>query len=285
MPLDVTNQGAATQGPWEIFAIKYAERHARTRRESFIMADDHDSPHPMDFFVWLIRSEGRLILVDTGFDDAEASRRDRIITRTPAAALQDMGIAPEAVDTVIVTHLHYDHAGTLGDFPNAIFHLQEAEMAFATGPCMCQGPLQHPFTADHVCDMVKRVYQGKVVFHSGDGQVAPGITVHCLGGHSRGLQAVRVETASGPFVLASDASHYYENFLLKKVFPIVVDMENVLTGYDRLITLSENNVSRIAPGHDPLVSSLFPQAGFGPDFVRRLDVGPSKSPREALGID
>ena len=50
------NHDASAKAPWEIFAIKYAERHERTRRESFIMADDHDSPHPMDFFVWLIRS-------------------------------------------------------------------------------------------------------------------------------------------------------------------------------------------------------------------------------------
>ena len=67
-------------------------------------------------------------------------------------------------------------------------------MAYATGPCMCSGTLKMPFTANHVCDMVKNVYSGRVVFHDGDGQVADGVTVHCVGGHSRGLQVVRVKT-------------------------------------------------------------------------------------------
>ena len=71
-------------------------------------------------------------------------------------------------------------------------------MAYATGPCMCHDHLRYPFTADHVCEMVRNVYSGRVIFHDGDGEVAPGITVHKIGGHSRGLQCVRVMTAGGP---------------------------------------------------------------------------------------
>ncbi|MEZ4622005.1 MAG: MBL fold metallo-hydrolase [Caldilineaceae bacterium] len=118
--------------------------------------------------------------------------------------------SPESIDATIITHLHYDHARRIGQFPNARFHLQEAEMVYATGPCMCHQVLQKPFTAEHVCTMVKRVYEGKVIFHDGDAEVAPGVTVHKIGGHSRGLQAVQVETAHGPLVLASDAAHFYE---------------------------------------------------------------------------
>ena len=81
-----------------------------------------------------------------------------------------------------------------------------------------------PFTADHVCEAVKRLYSGRVVFHDGEGQVADGVTVHCVGGHSRGLQCVRVLTDAGWLVLASDAAHYYENFEARKPFPIVVDL-------------------------------------------------------------
>ena len=98
-------------------------------------------------------------------------------------------------------------------------------MAYATGPCMCHNHLRYPFTADHVCEMVRNVYSGRVIFHDGDGEVAPGITVHKIGGHSRGLQCVRVMTAGGPVVLASDSSHFYENFEKGKVFPITIDIE------------------------------------------------------------
>ena len=56
---------------YEVYAIKYAERGGR-RPEHFIGGDPHDGPMPMDYFVWLIRNDERLIVVDTGFDAAVA---------------------------------------------------------------------------------------------------------------------------------------------------------------------------------------------------------------------
>ena len=58
--------------PWEIYALKYADRAARTRADSFIFDDNHDAPHAMDYFMWLLRRDDEVILVDTGYDDAEA---------------------------------------------------------------------------------------------------------------------------------------------------------------------------------------------------------------------
>jgi glyoxylase-like metal-dependent hydrolase (beta-lactamase superfamily II) len=246
-----------TSEVYEIIALKYAEFANRKRFESFLMADDHDGPHPIDYFVWMIRNARRAILVDTGFDAAEGRKRGRTIARTPAQALTELGVAAAAVTDVVITHLHYDHAGTLGAFPGARFHLQEREMAYATGPCMCHTHLKHPFSCDHVCEMVRHVYAGRVTFYEGDGEVAPGITLHRIGGHSRGLQCVRVMTVSGPVVLASDASHYYENFETGKVFPIGVDVADTLTGYGRLKALAASP-RHVVPGHDPLVLKRYP---------------------------
>ena len=134
---------------------------------------------------------------------------------------------------------------------------------------MCHDTLRMPFTADHVCEAVKRLYAGRVRFYDGDDQVADGVTVHCIGGHSRGLQAVRVRTLAGWMVLASDAAHYYENFLLRKPFPIVVDVQNMLDGFDTLRMLASHQ-NLIVPGHDPLVRDYFPN---GPaDHIFRLDL-------------
>ena len=257
---------------YEVYAVKYAERSNRVRAESFIFTDDHMSPHPMDYFVWVIRNEARTILVDTGYDDVEGEARARPVLIEPRAALADIGIQPATIESVIVTHLHYDHAGGLAHFPDAKLHLQDAEMAYATGRCMCHDTLRMPFTADHVLEAVKRVYAGKVTFHDGDAEIAPGITVHRVGGHSRGLQCVRVETATGPVVLASDASHYYENFETGKPFPIVVDLAAMLAGFDFLNKLAAAG-ERVIPGHDPLVRERFPRAFDGSKAdVRRLDV-------------
>lgn len=257
---------------YEILALKYAEMTTRRRSDNFIAADDHDSPHPIDYYVWVIRNQHRTIVVDTGFDAAEGAKRGRKVDRAPAAALEQIGVAAGSVDQVVVTHLHYDHAGTLGAFPKARFHLQEAEMAYATGPCMCQSFLRHPFTVEHVCEMVRNVYSGRVIFHDGDGEIAPGVTVHKIGGHSRGLQCVRVATATGPVVLASDSSHYYENFEQSKVFPITIDIADVLNGYVRLEALAGSR-RRVVPGHDPLVLKRYPALNSQTQgIVHRLDV-------------
>lgn len=256
---------------WQVHAVKYADRNARVRGDSFLFDDRHDVAHPMDYFIWVLRRESQVILVDTGYDSLEATARGRPIAMDPRAALAPLGVTAEAVDTVIVTHLHYDHAGGLHLFPNATLHLQAAEMAYATGPCMCHPTLAMPFTAGHVCEAIKRLYSGKVQFHDGDAQVADGITVHRIGGHSRGLQAVRVRTQSGWLVLASDAAHFYENVQARKPFPIVVDLQDMLDGFatlERLATTPE----LIVPGHDPLVMHRF--ATDKAAHIVRLDLGP-----------
>ncbi|UWQ20627.1 N-acyl homoserine lactonase family protein [Jannaschia sp. W003] len=259
---------------WEVFALRYGERAGRTRADSFIFDDDHAAPHDIDYFLWLLRRGEETILVDTGYDAAEAGARGRPILRDPREALAPFGLAAEDVRTVICTHLHYDHAGGLHLFPNAAIHLQVTEMAYATGPCMCHDALRMPFTGDHVCEAVRRLFAGQVRFHDGDAEVAEGVTVHRIGGHSRGLQAVRVRTEAGWLVLASDATHFYENVALHKPFPIVVDVADMLAGFDTLRRLA-SRPELIVPGHDPLVRSLFPAHENAPE-TWQLDRGPHK---------
>ena len=253
---------------WRVYALKYAERNHRTRAESFLDDDHPAAPHGMDYFVWVLDNGSQRIVVDTGYDMAEAERRGRPIMRDPAKSLEVLGINAETVETVIVTHLHYDHAGGLDRYPAARFHMQAAEMAFATGPCMCNPDLRYPFTADHVCEMVRHVYSGRVEFCDGEDEIAPGVTVHKIGGHSRGLQAVRVMTESGPLCLASDAAHYYENFERGLLFPIVVDREDMVKGFEQIQQLA-GAPGRVIPGHDPLVRERYEAFGSS-GFVWRL---------------
>lgn len=268
---------------YEVYALRYAERAGRTRADSFLFDATPTYPHAIDYFLWVLRNDTRTIVIDTGYDADEARRRGRPILQDPLTCLREFGVEPDTVETVILTHLHYDHAGALHRFPAATFHLQLAEMAYATGPCMCHGALNHPYTGSHVCALVQKVYSGRVVFHDGDGPVAPGIEVLGIGGHSRGLQAVRVATARGPMILASDAAHYYENYLKGKLFPIVVDPEAMLDGFARLARLAPPD--RVVPGHDPIICEAWPRimgtaAGAA---VYRLDVAPSSVLDDLLG--
>jgi len=259
---------------WRVHAVKYAERNSRVRGDSFMFDDNPTAPHPMDYFMWVIENDEQTILVDSGYDSTEAASRGRPIRLEPNFALEPLGVVPEDVTDLIVTHLHYDHAGGLHLFPSATLHMQAAEMAYATGTCMCHDTLRMPFSAQHICEAVKRLYSGKVIFHDGDSQIADGVTVHCVGGHSRGLQAVRVRTQAGWLVLASDAAHFYENQRLRKPFPIGVDLEQMLHGFHTLECLA-SDPSLIVPGHDPLVRSIFPR-GIA-EHITRLDHGPSRS--------
>src|SRR6478609_490976 len=186
-------ESEAMGNAYEIYAIRYATMSPRTPHMNHLLPDPHEtSAQDLDYFVWLIRGDGRAILVDTGFNAAEARLRNRKLTLNPVEALARFGVRAEDIRDVVVTHLHYDHAGNLDLFPNARFHLQDREMSYATGRCMCHGALRHPFSVEDVTLMVRHVYSERVTFHKGDGEVAPGVTLHHVGGHSDGLQIVRV---------------------------------------------------------------------------------------------
>lgn len=258
----------------QIYAIRYARHDGRSAAQNYIGGDPHEASQALDFYVWAIKGAHGTIVVDTGFDATMAQKRGRALLKPVAEGLEAAGIRPDDVTDVVISHLHYDHAGNYDLFPRARYHLQECEMHFATGRCMCDAGMRVAFEADDVAAMVHKVFRDRVTFHDGDGTIAPGITVHHIGGHSKGLQSVRVVTDRGPVVLASDASHLYSHLDQRKVFPIAYDAEAVVAGYDKLKALAAS-ARHIVPGHDPDVLKRYPAAR--PElegWVARLDVAP-----------
>ncbi|HKU48011.1 MAG TPA: N-acyl homoserine lactonase family protein [Burkholderiales bacterium] len=241
---------------YEVYALKYAH-HARRRAENFIGGDPHDGPMPLDYFVWLIRGEGREIVVDTGFSAPMGTKRGREHLRCPTEALRMLNCDASKVKDVVITHLHYDHVGNFDLFPAATLHLQDVEMHYATGRLM--GDERHSFAyeVDEVVGMVRRVYEKRVRFHDGDEEIAPGVSVHLIGGHTQGMQAVRVKTRRGWVVLASDASHFYANMEDVRPFPIVYSVADMVDGYRKLRALADSP-GHLIPGHDPLVMERYP---------------------------
>ena len=223
---------------YQLHAIKYAELNARKRSDLFVGPDPHDGRIDMGYFVWVAIGADRVCVVDTGFSADVGARRGRRFLRSPVETLADLGVDAASVQDVITTHLHYDHVGNFGLFPNARFHLQDREMAFATGRQMGHAFMRAAYEVEDIVGMVRAVYTERVVFHDGDAAIAPDIEVHRIGGHTRGLQAVRVATGRGRVVLASDASHYYENLEQGRVFSILDSAADVLEGYRRLRELA-----------------------------------------------
>ncbi len=260
---------------YEIYAVRYAH-HERRAGENFIGGDPHDRPMPLDYFVWAIRGGGRTLVLDTGFDAAMGKQRGRNFLRDPAETLRALDIDAGSVSDVIVSHMHYDHCGNHGLFPKARFHVQDREMQFATGRCMCFASMRYAFELADVQQMVRRVYEGRVQFHDGESEVAPGITVHHVGGHTMGLQITRVRTKRGWVVLASDASHFYANMEEGRPFPIVYNVADMLAGHAKCYQLA-SSPAHVIPGHDPLVLARYPAAARGLEgWAARLDVEPKQ---------
>ncbi len=258
---------------YEITAMRYATRDG-LRRDHFIGGDPHEAPMPMDYYVWLIRGAGRTVVVDTGFTAEMAERRNRRFLGSPMELLERCGVDADEVPDVVITHLHYDHAGNLPGFPAAMFHLQEREMAFATGRYMCHHGQRHSYEADDVCEMVRLLYKERLRFHDGEAELHPGITLHRVGGHTDGLQCLRVHTARGWVVLASDVSHFYENVNTDRPFTLAFHVGDMLEGFDTLRRLADSP-DHIVPGHDPQVFLRYPPAqGDASGVAVRLDLPP-----------
>ncbi|MBE0627480.1 MAG: N-acyl homoserine lactonase family protein [Burkholderiales bacterium] len=263
----------ATIEEYEVYAIRYATL-ARRASDNFIGGDPHEEGSPLDYFVWLARSPSRTFVIDTGFEAEVAKRRGRKMLLAPDVGLKRLGVDAAGVRDVVITHLHYDHVGNFALFPGAQFHLQDKEMQYATGRHMAQGIFSHAYEVEEVVGMVREVYKGRVLFHDGDVQLAPGLSVHHIGGHTMGIQSVRVHTRIGWIVLASDAIHLYANMEEVRPFPIVHSVGDMVEGYRRLRELADDP-RWVVPGHDPLVMQRYRPAGPGLEGIAvRLDAEP-----------
>ena len=258
---------------YALYAIKYAQL-ARSSSANFLGGDAHDTDMPLFYYVWVVQGGGRTVVVDTGFNAEVAHKRGRTITRPVAEGLLALGIDPQNVAHVVVTHLHYDHIGNHALFPTAQYYLQDQEMDFATGRCMAHAALNHGYEVDDVTEMVRRVYENRVRFVAGRHELMPGVELHHIGGHTKGLQVVRVATQRGWVVLASDASHFYAHMEQGRAFPILYNLGDMLEGYRTLQRLA-TSPAHIIPGHDPQVLARYPAAWPGAEgWIVRLDVAP-----------
>ena len=242
--------------PYAVHAIRYGS-HERTAAQNFIGGDPHETASNLDYYVWLVSNRDRTLVVDTGFTREEAARRERNVFQEPAEGLARLGVEAARIEDVVITHMHYDHAGSLGAFPNARFHIQDDEMAYCTGRYMAHECFGMPYSTEHVIEMVRAVFAKRVAFHRGDEEIAPGVSLHRIGGHTMGIQSVRVWTESGWLVLASDAAHLYENMEAVRPFPIVFNVQEMVDGFEKLKGLAETP-EHVIPGHDPLVMQRYP---------------------------
>lgn len=246
---------------YEVVAVRYGTLNA-TRRALFATYDvysEPDGPMQLDYYFWLARSPGRTVVVDTGFSPDVGTRRGRELLCSPARALERLGVAPESVTDVVLTHYHYDHIGNVDLFPDARLIASEREHRFWTGPYGDRPVPAAPVEAEEVDRLRRPDRDGRLVLvRPGDDPAVPGMELLELGGHTPGQLAVAIPTAGSRVVLASDAAHSYEEYERDMPFHVYSDIEGMYRGFDALRQLAATPGTVVVPGHDPDVMRRFP---------------------------
>ena len=186
----------------------------------------------------------------------------------PDKALGRLGIRPEQVTDVIITHMHWDHADGVDLFPKAQVWIQKDEFDYYTHGARQPEDKDGHVGLNYITALEKLNAEGRVHLVDGDAkEILPGVTVYTGGRHTFASQYVGVNTKAGRMVIASDNLYLYEN--LDKHVPIAqtFDAKSNLAAQDRMKGLAASP-RLIIPGHDPEVFVRFPKPG---DGVARLD--------------
>jgi glyoxylase-like metal-dependent hydrolase (beta-lactamase superfamily II) len=243
---------------YQVYAIRYATLPAFPV-SSLVAGAESSRKIDIAMMVWLIQGDGHNILVDSGFYRDQFLRQWKPVDFVkPSEAIARVGLKPEDVTDLIITHAHWDHAGGVDLFPKARIWIQKDELEYYAGSAWQSARTHGGVDAEDVLTLVKLNIAGRVGLVNGDGQeILPGIFCYTGGKHTYASQFVTVNTDAGTVVLASDNLYLYEN--LEKHAPIAqtLDAESNLRAQDRMKQLA-SDPRLIVPGHDPAVMTRFP---------------------------
>ena len=255
---------------YEVHALRYGTL-AQFPVASLVTGADPARRMGIALMIWLIRAPGsdtdRIVLMDAGF------YREKFMTRwkpvdyvRPSAAVERLGIQPEQVTDIIVSHVHWDHLDGADLFPRARIWIQRAEYEHHID----SAGLPRRSTIDsldaRMLDDLRRA--GRVNLVDGDSvEILPGIRVFTGGKHTFASQYASVATEAGPVVIASDNAYLYENFDRRRPIAQTLDSLSNLAAQERMLRLA-GDIRRVVPGHDPNVFTRFSQPGAGVARIR-----------------
>jgi glyoxylase-like metal-dependent hydrolase (beta-lactamase superfamily II) len=253
-------QQAVPPPNYEIFAVRFA--HVPYALSRLVAGAERGPQVDIAFTVWPIRdvTSGRVWLVDAGFyrDKFVQQWKPQDYVRPSEALAKGLGIAPEKVTDIIITHSHWDHADGADLFPNATVWIQKAEYEYYVTDA---GGVANSGGADALdAEMLSKLKAaGRVRLVDGDNQeIGPGIRVYTGGKHTFASQYVSVDTRDGRVVLASDNAYLFMNLEKKMAIAQTLDAASNLAAQTRMLELAPG---RVIPGHDPDVFTRFPAVG------------------------
>ncbi|HWH97363.1 MAG TPA: N-acyl homoserine lactonase family protein [Pseudolysinimonas sp.] len=254
-------EGFDSSRRWEIVAVRYGR--LRTQRSDVYLNyreyGEPDGDQTVDYFFWIVRDAEQTFVIDTGFSRAGAERRNRELLIPVPEALRTLGIPPDGDVELVLTHGHYDHCGNIDYFPDQPVHMSSAEHAFWTGPDadhrqfygIIDPEIVHQLTALDEAGRLRRIV--------GWSELAPGLRLVEIPGHTPGQLVALVSTEEGTILLASDAVHFSEELDRDLPFKHVTDLIGMYRGFEVIRRWRDDGVvSLVVPGHDATAIAGYP---------------------------
>ena len=247
---------------WEIYALCYAGP-VESSRAMTMWNRDWDRTSRRAYYFWCLLGPGGPVVVDAGTHPDTAQERELPHYQPPDQVLARLGVAPDQVAHLVLTHLHWDHAGGAGLFPQAQVHVHQDEWDFWRGHPVAQRELFRwlgDARAFRALDQARE--EGRLALWQGGESLLPGLEFIAAPGHTPGLMALAADTAGGRAVLGSDCGHTWENYELDWPSTFICDLPAWLLSMDKL-RQTASAPRLLIPGHDLAMSQDYPEVAPG----------------------
>lgn len=281
---------------YSIWVCEYA--YVRDYHLSGIIYGAHNQGHrKLPYCYALIKGKGHVAMVDVGYNHREygevlANRFGVENWHSPRYVLEKCGLTPEDVDSVFITHSHFDHFGNVDDFPNATFYIQAKELSKWIWVMSLPERMRWMMGAVDPGDIVRAVglaREGRLVTVDGDmADVLPGIDLHAaFDTHTFGSMYVTVRNdgrseSADSWVLAGDLVYVYENLEgdgsavdLEKIYvPVglaVGSQTNLILTTEEMMKQVNYDKKRVIPVHEEKLKDEFP-SHIDPEGLRLTEI-------------
>jgi glyoxylase-like metal-dependent hydrolase (beta-lactamase superfamily II) len=247
----VLSAAAGAAEPFEkVWCLRYAFAEG-VPASTFLAGAPADETMDAPFAMCVAQRGEDVVVLDAGYVRMELGEPFNAQGWTEyASLLAEIGLKPEQVDYVTISHMHWDHAGGTSRFPSAKIIVQRDELEYAAGAMPSNSAARSNFNAEDVLDMVKLNWEGRVLLVDGDVEgLVPGLDAYLTPGHTNGTMTICLDTVKGRVCYASDAIYTYRNLDEEIPIGIALNAGQAVESYKKIRRVLRGGT--LIPGHEP----------------------------------